>query len=107
MFFRGACIRTRTVGHAAARTSFSQERLMPTTNRRDFLKSAAAVSAAYAASSTLLAQDAPPPPANGERITVAVIGTSGRGTQIATTLATLPNVFVKTVCDVDDAHAAS
>src|SRR5258706_664724 len=35
------------------------------------------------------------------------MGAGSRGTQVAGTFASLPNVFVKYVCDVDEAHAAS
>jgi predicted dehydrogenase len=79
---------------------------MPKSNRRDFLKSATATAATLAATNTLFAQPAPPA-SPGERIIVAVMGTGSRGTQLATTLASLPNVFVKYVCDVDDAAAGA
>jgi predicted dehydrogenase len=74
-------------------------------NRRDFLKTAAAASAALAASNSLFAQNAPIP--TGDRIVLALMGAGGRGTQVSGTFASLPNVFVKYVCDVDDAHAAA
>ncbi|MDB5320852.1 MAG: dehydrogenase, partial [Phycisphaerales bacterium] len=79
---------------------------MSTTNRRDFLKSAAAASATLAAAPSLRAQNAPPAP-TGDRIVLALMGAGSRGTQVAGTFASLPNVFVKYVCDVDDAHAAA
>ena len=38
-------------------------------------------------------------------VTIGVMGTGGRGTSLAKTLAGLPNVVVKTVCDVDESRA--
>jgi predicted dehydrogenase len=78
---------------------------MSVSNRREFLKSAAVTSAALAASNSLFAQDAPIP--TGDRIVLALMGAGGRGTQVSGTFASLPNVFVKYVCDVDDKHAAA
>jgi len=78
---------------------------MSMSNRREFLKTAAAASAGLAASSSLFGQNAPIP--TGDRIVLALMGAGGRGTQVSGTFASLPNVFVKYVCDVDDAHAAA
>jgi len=78
---------------------------MSVSNRREFLKSAAATSAALAASNSLFAQYAPI--LTGDRIVLALMGAGGRGTQVSGTFASLPNVFVKYVCDVDDKHAAA
>src|SRR5258706_7937874 len=74
-------------------------------NRRAFLKSTSATAAALAVANTLRAQSAPTP--TGDRIVLALMGAGSRGTQVAGTFASLPNVFVKYVCDVDEAHAAS
>jgi len=78
---------------------------MSMTNRRDFLKITSATAAAsIAASSSLFAQDAPPA---GEKFVIGLMGAGSRGTQVAGTFASLPNVFVKYVCDVDAGHAAA
>jgi predicted dehydrogenase len=79
---------------------------MPHADRRDFLKSAAALTAAGAAaaiSPVVFGQDQP----TGERVVVGMMGTAGRGTAVAGTFAGLPNVVVKYVADVDEAHAAA
>src|SRR3954471_15278880 len=79
---------------------------MPAIKRRDFLRSASASAAALAITNTLRAQAAAPLP-TGDRIIIGLMGAGGRGTQIAGTFASLPNVFVKYVCDVDEAHATA
>src|SRR5688500_7534662 len=76
---------------------------MGASNRRDFLKAAAAgVAAAGAISPVVFGQDQP----TGERVVVGVMGL-GRGSAIASGLASLPNVVVKYVCDVDEKVANS
>ncbi|HEY7120144.1 MAG TPA: Gfo/Idh/MocA family oxidoreductase, partial [Tepidisphaeraceae bacterium] len=75
---------------------------MPAIDRREFLKgTTAAITATYAIAT--FGQQPPDAP----RTPVAVIGTGGRGTQLASVLATLPGVVVKYLADVDDTHAAS
>jgi predicted dehydrogenase len=83
---------------------------MPHPNRRDILKAATAATVA-AATPSHRAADAPAPaaatpPSAGERVVLAVMG-MGRGLDVATTFAALPNCFVKYACDVDDARAAA
>lgn len=68
-------------------------------SRRHFLGAGLALGAAAAARS-----DSPAP---SDRLTVAVMGTGGRGTSLATSFAKLPGVTVATVCDVDKKRAAS
>src|SRR5690348_9449998 len=68
------------------------------TTRRELLEWTVAAAAAIAAAPHLGAQE------NTERIATAVMG-MGRGSDLATALAALPNVFVKYVCDTDQTRA--
>src|SRR5215213_7658136 len=74
---------------------------MGVSDRREFLKAAAGVAAVSAISPVVFGQDQP----TGERVVVGVMGTGGRGVQLASGFAALPNVVVKYVCDVDESHA--
>ena len=65
---------------------------MPEPTRRTFLASAAV--AAYFAN--------PARAVEGTRVTLAVVGTGGRGTELGRLYAGLPGVQVATVCDVDE-----
>ena len=70
--------------------------------RRDFLKRsgmAAGVSLTGAVASGLYAQGKPAP---SERISVAVAGVGGRGGSLLAAFASLPEVEVRYVCDVDE-----
>lgn len=76
-------------------------------NRRDALKAGAGVAAASFMQRATRAAQVPASPSN--RVRVAVVGVShnavfgeGRGTHLAKTLVTLPNVEVAYVCDVDE-----
>lgn len=71
-------------------------------NRRRFLSSTAAAAASTLAFPSLLLGQKP-----SRRLRVAVIGTSGRGTDHAVALTQLADVEVAYVCDVDEAHARS
>ena len=95
-------------------------------NRRDFLRASGAlaltmgaVGAAQAAApekaSTPIgrrdpdpeAKDQPPPkPAKVDPLVVGVMGTNGRGTELASEFATQPGSVVRYVCDVDANNAA-
>src|SRR5438876_6349407 len=77
-----------------------EETRMSESTRRQVLQWTAATAAAIAAAPHLVAQE------NTERIAAAVMG-MGRGSDLATALAALPNVFVKYVCDTDDNRAAA
>lgn len=70
-------------------------------NRRRFLHTTATASAALAFPAIL--RSANP----GAKLRTAVIGTSGRGTELAVGLSALADVEVAFVCDVDAAHGAS
>ena len=70
-------------------------------NRRYFLGTAATT-----ALSVSLAQTEPKPPATS-RVTVAIIGTGGRGSSLARTYAKQPGVNLAAVCDVDSDRLAS
>ncbi len=76
-------------------------------NRRQFLKSTAATTAAATLASGYFIRDAAAQAGTGDRITLAVIGSGGRGTQLGAGFAAMPTVFIKTMCDVDDRNAAS
>jgi predicted dehydrogenase len=71
---------------------------MSGSTRRQLLQWTAAAAAAIAAAPHLRAQE------NTERVAVAVMG-MGRGSDLATALAAIPNVFVKYVCDTDQTRA--
>lgn len=66
-------------------------------NRRSFLQSSAGLALASAAG-PLLAFNGPP----GEKITVGVAGTNSRGAFLARLCASIPNVEVAYICDVDE-----
>jgi len=67
-------------------------------NRREFL--AATGAGAILAVAARAADQRP------ARVVVGVMGTAGRGTELARELAALEGVFVKYICDVDAQHAA-
>src|SRR4051812_38288941 len=71
-------------------------------NRRRFLSSSAAAAASALAFPALLLGETP-----SKRVRVAVIGTSGRGTDHAVALTKLKDVEIAYVCDVDENHARS
>jgi len=71
-------------------------------NRRHFLSTTAAAAATALASPALLLGQTP-----SRRVRVAVIGTSGRGTDHAVALTKLKDVEIAYVCDVDENHARS
>ena len=97
------------------------------TNRRDFLRASGALAVSLGA---LGAQDAPPPqgkapgpnaprapdaepapneskkPAKVDPLVIGVMGTAGRGTELASEFATQPGSVVRYVCDVDERNAA-
>src|SRR5262245_37587708 len=68
---------------------------MPGPSRRHFLGASAAAGLAVATGRA----------AAEDRVAVAVMGTGGRGTQLAAAFAKQPGVTVSHVCDVDAAHA--
>ena len=68
-------------------------------NRRRFLKTSAASAAMASVGSQALGQQASTAP--NDRITVAIAGVRGRGGGLLSTLAGLPDVDVKYVCDID------
>jgi len=71
-----------------------------TTNRRSFLKTSAAGAAALALPASLLAGQSP-----NETIQIGILGSGGRARHLLKSLVKIPNVNVKTVCDVwDDAR---
>jgi predicted dehydrogenase len=69
---------------------------MSETSRRDFMKKAGVVAAAPAVQ-TALAQSSP-----NERVNVAVVGFHSRGMAHIQGFATLPNVRITALCDVDE-----
>ena len=74
-------------------------------NRRDFVKQAAIAGVGLGFTPTLaaLAQETNRRPAAAlNKVTVAVIGTNGRGLAHIECLAGLPNVEIAYICDVDD-----
>src|SRR3954468_744471 len=87
------------------------------TNRRDFLRASGALALTLGA---LGAQKAPPPtepqpepkpeepkkPEKTDPLVVGVMGTNGRGTELASEFATQPGSVVRYVCDVDANNAA-
>jgi predicted dehydrogenase len=81
--------------------------LMPNSSRREFLKSAAVAGAASTLVVPAVFGQAPAAPQAGERVVVAVMGTSGRGTALGSTFAGLPKVVVKYAADVDEGAAAA
>jgi predicted dehydrogenase len=80
---------------------------MPTPTRRDFLKTAAAASAASTLVVPAVFGQAPPREQPAERTVVAMMGVSSRGTQLGSTFASLPGVFIKYAADVDEGIAAA
>jgi predicted dehydrogenase len=79
---------------------------MPHPTRRDFLKNTTAAAATTLIVPAVFAQS-PPQPATPQRTVMAIIGTSGRGTDLGSTFASLPGVVVKYTADVDDAKSAA
>ena len=96
-------------------------------NRRDFLKQSGALAltlgalgAAQAPESTSKAPgpnaprepdpspepQPPPKPAKVDPLVIGVMGTAGRGTELASEFATQPGSMVRYVCDVDENNAA-
>ncbi len=71
----------------------------PTTTRRHFLKTTTAAAAATALSSPLRAQNSDQP------LVVAVVGTGGRGTKLASNFENVEGVIVGYVCGVDRSAA--
>src|SRR5689334_21103069 len=76
-------------------------------NRREFMKqtTAAGVGLGLASSFNAFAQETPPSQnavGANNKITVAVIGTNGRGLSHIQCLTALPGVEVAYICDVDD-----
>lgn len=71
-----------------------------TLQRRDFLAASAAAGLALGTSSQAQAQNEP-----SSRLVVGVMGTGGRGTQLAQTFQRQPGVEVSYVCDVDQRRA--
>jgi predicted dehydrogenase len=80
---------------------------MPNATRREFLKATAAASAATTLIVPAAFGQAPPSGGAAPRTVVAMMGVSGRGTQLGSTFASLPGVVVKYAADVDDGIAAS
>jgi predicted dehydrogenase len=77
--------------------------------RRDVLRTGAVIGAGLATAPAFGAEA--PPPSAASKVVVAVMGVSrslhdanGRGSQLAETLATLKDVHVAYVCDVDEYH---
>src|SRR5947209_14484390 len=70
-------------------------------NRRYFLGASLAAGASVALSAR--AKDTP---SAADHLVVGIMGTGGRGTQLASTYAKIPGVTVAYVCDVDRKHAA-
>ena len=79
-------------------------------NRRQFLgssaKNAAGVAAGVAAGMVGLGSAAAKA-APGERVTVGVIGVRSQGKSLAATMASLPEVDVRAVCDIDEGQLPS
>jgi len=79
-------------------------------SRRQFLSSSTQVAAGVLAATTLASctslQPAPVPKGRAygasERINMAIIGIRGRGNGLARGFAGIPNVHVKTLCDIDE-----
>src|SRR4051794_36702096 len=74
---------------------------MSNSNRRDFLKAASGAVAGAGWAATGRGQT----PASAEQVVVGVVGMGGRGTAVASSFASLPNVVVKYVADVDEGRA--
>jgi len=71
-------------------------------NRRRFLKCSGATAGLSLASVTATASRTRGKPAANDRIAVAVVGVRGRGRKLLATFASLSDVDVKYVCDVDE-----
>ena len=74
---------------------------MSSVNRRQFLHRGAAGLAAAAAAQSVLAQDAPAKAAPSERLRVGCIGVAGRAASLLNGFASLKEVEVARVCDID------
>ena len=71
-------------------------------NRRRFLKHGGTLAGLSLAGMTATASQARGRPAANDRVAVAVVGARGRGGRLLTTFASLPDVDVRYVCDVDE-----
>ena len=71
-------------------------------NRRSFLESSAAAGAIAAWSRVALGQAVSP----SEKISICMVGTHGRGGGVLSTFASLPEVEVRYVCDIDESVLA-
>src|SRR5688572_29217590 len=99
------------------------------TNRRDFLRTSGALALTFGALGAGQAPPVPPtgkapgpnaprepepapkeeptpPPAKVDPLVVGVMGTAGRGTELASEFATQGGSMVRYVCDVDERNAA-
>src|SRR4029079_14804947 len=74
---------------------------MSTCDRRQFLHRSAADLAAASAARTLLAQDAPVKAPASERLRVGCVGVGGRGGALLHGFASLKDVEIVRICDVD------
>src|SRR5690348_13280653 len=79
---------------------------MPHATRRNFLLTASGTLAALAAADTRAA-DAPAPPNNVEPLNLAFIGPGGQGTNLLKSFASMKDVRITHVCDVDAKRAAA
>ncbi len=70
-------------------------------DRRDFIHGAGATAVGVTAAMAVVGASGAAPGPN-DRVTVAVIGVRGRGNKLLTTFASLPDVDVKFVCDLDE-----
>lgn len=77
---------------------------MSQSGRRNFLKTSAALGAGYLIANEALGDDKSTSP--NEKVTVGVIGTSGRGTSLAKLFAGMPQADIAYVCDVDSGKVA-
>src|SRR5688500_17744220 len=71
-------------------------------NRRTFLESSAAAGVVAASSQVALGQAVSP----SEKISNCMVGTRGRGGGVLSTFASLPEVEVRYVCDIDQSVLA-
>jgi hypothetical protein len=80
---------------------------MPHPTRREFLKNTTTAAAAGTLVVPAVFAQSPAAPQAARRTVMAIIGTSGRGTQLGSTFASLPGVVVKYTADVDDGAATA